>query len=356
MLHTPFYDPSKSYYENFDEGPFAAFADGTVFAEGDEPQHEIFGHKVYLPFGIPAGPLLNGKFIKASLDKGFDIPMHKTVRTRKKVCHPWPNVLPIEVSGDLTLEKAAAQLHTKDAYEDPLSITNSFGNPSYDPSFWQPDIASAVAHAKKGQIVSASFEGTRWEGYNEDDYVNDWVLGAKLLKETGVHFIEANLSCPNEGTTSLLCYDTSRVEVIAAAIKNEVGDLPLVLKISYFTDEGALADFVTRVGKIVDGFGTINTISAEVVGTDGIQALPGEGRLRSGVCGASIKWAGLDMVKRLAALREKLSYAYTIIGVGGVTHPEDFTEYRDAGADVVMSATGAMWNPLLAQDIKRDLH
>ena len=43
---------------------------------------------------------------------------------------------------------------------------------------------------------------------------------------------------------------------------------------------------------------------------------------------------------------------WQIIGVGGVTVPKDFREYRDAGADVVMSATGAMWNSYLAKEIK----
>jgi hypothetical protein len=28
MLRAPFYDPSKTYDENYAEGPFAAFADG----------------------------------------------------------------------------------------------------------------------------------------------------------------------------------------------------------------------------------------------------------------------------------------------------------------------------------------
>ncbi len=32
--------------------------------------------------------------------------------------------------------------------------------------------------------------------------------------------------------------------------------------------------------------------------------------------------------------------------------PEDYFEYRSVGADAVMSATGAMWNPYLAQEIK----
>jgi len=43
---------------------------------------------------------------------------------------------------------------------------------------------------------------------------------------------------------------------------------------------------------------------------------------------------------------------YAILGSGGVTVPKDFREYRDAGADLVMSATGAMWNPYLAKEVK----
>ena len=39
----------------------------------------------------------------------------------------------------------------------------------------------------------------------------------------------------------------------------------------------------------------------------------------------------------------------------GATQKEDFQEYRAAGADIVMSATGAMWNPYLAQEVKKSL-
>jgi dihydroorotate dehydrogenase len=47
---------------------------------------------------------------------------------------------------------------------------------------------------------------------------------------------------------------------------------------------------------------------------------------------------------------------YAIIGVGGVGSPEAFDEYRRAGADAVMSATSAMWNPNLAREIKERAH
>lgn len=97
----------------------------------------------------------------------------------------------------------------------------------------------------------------------------------------------------------------------------------------------------------------INTMQAAVVDRKGEPALPGPNRLRSGLCGAGIKWAGLDFVKKLKKIKDDNNYKFSITGVGGVLAAEDYNEYRDAGADVVMSATGAMWNPLLAQQIKK---
>jgi len=43
------------------------------------------------------------------------------------------------------------------------------------------------------------------------------------------------------------------------------------------------------------------------------------------------------------------------VGCGGVAAPDDYKEYVSLGADAVMSATGAMWNPMLGQEIKRIL-
>ncbi|MGA8938164.1 MAG: hypothetical protein WB439_03285, partial [Acidobacteriaceae bacterium] len=110
------------------------------------------------------------------------------------------------------------------------------------------------------------------------------------------------------------------------------------------------------VGNSVDGIAAINTISAEIVGEDGKQALPGEGRLRSGVCGSSVKWAGVAMASKLARIRDELGQKFVIEGVGGAGDATAFDEYRRAGADVVMSATAAMWNPELAREIKEHAH
>ena len=358
---TPFYDPNKSYEENYEQGPFGVFADGEIFKDEGEPKFMVFGRKVYSPFGIPAGPLVNGKFIQAAFEKGFDICVYKTVRTHVKKSNEWPNVLPVNIEGDLTMEKARQGLVAKKEFTEPLAITNSFGNPSYDPTVWQADILRLMkwTNEHKGKIACGMIEGTRWEdNFTEEDFLNDWVLAARLMNETKIHVIEANFSCPNEGdkVKRLLCFDVPQSLRIAEAIKKEIGNTPLVIKIPYFESETELREMVEKLGSIVDGFSSINTIPSAIYDEKGNQALPGgPWRLKSGVCGAPIKWAGLDMVKKLKKLREELGYSYTIIGVGGVMTADDFFEYRDAGADVVMSATGAMWNPYLAKEIKEKL-
>lgn len=352
MLNKPFYDPEKTYEENLTDGPFGNFADKKIFKQKGTPKYNFFGHKVYSPFGIPAGPLINGKFVKSALDKGFDIVAYKTVRSGKYPCHPWPNILSVDVKGDLTSAISNGQLVGDHNFHEPLSITNSFGVPSQSPKVWQKDIAKVIKNTKKGQIVIGAFQGTKTDNGNVESYINDFRKTAKLLKEAGVKVFEVNLSCPNEGTKELLCFDIARSVAVAKAIKKEIGKLPLIVKIAYFDDNKMLKTFVKEIGKVVDGISAINTIASAIVDKNGKQALPGENRLRSGVCGHSIKWAGLDMVKRLKKIQKDLNYKYTIIGVGGVTNVKDFKEYRKLGADIVMSATGAMWNPHLAEEIK----
>lgn len=353
MSSEPFYDPEKSYLENFEHGPFGLFAGTTPVFQNSEPKHQFLGLPVHAPFGIPAGPLVNGKFVKAALDKGFDIPVYKTVRTRRYECHPWPNVLAVKVKGDLAPDGAVTANHD---FTEPLSITNSFGVPSFAPEFWQPDMAEAAAYARPGQVVVGSFQGTLPEDGSAASYLEDFVLGARLVKETGVKIIEVNFSCPNEGTANLLCFDVPRARRVVEAVKNEIGNMPLVIKIAYYKDERRLEELVREVGKTVDGIAAINTISAKILDESGRQALPGEGRLSSGVCGSGVKWAGLAMTTRLARLRAELGMKFAIVGVGGAGNAAAFDEYRRAGADAVMSATAAMWNPELAEEIKEHAH
>lgn len=352
-----FYDPSIDYDSNFDNGPVKVYDDTKPYENEGEPKYVVLGKKVYSPFGIPAGPLLNSSYIKYAFERGFDVLCYKTQRSIVTKSNQFPQVLYVDINGDLTLEKAAEPLigltETSKSPTD-LSITNSFGNPSRGPEFWVEDLKKAKSYQSDGQLLIMSVVGSIQEGFSEEDYWDDFAATAKLAADAGVEAIELNLSCPNVATEGVLCYTHDAVVEICKRVKEKVGNTPVVAKFGYFsTDQQELLEkIVTDASPFLSAISAINTISAPVVDEAGEQALPGPNRLKSGVCGASIKWAGLDMVARLKALREKLNLEFEIFGVGGVMTPQDFKTYRKAGADCVQSATGAMWNPHLAQEIK----
>lgn len=352
---TSFYDPLKTYEENYTNGPFGAFADEEVFKQDNEPQYEYHGQKIFLPFGIPAGPLLNSKYVQAAFEKGFAICVYKTVRTDIYPCHPFPNILSVHVKGELTLEKLQAPLVADDDFQEPIAITNSFNIPSRKPEIWQTDMKKAVESAGKGQVVVGSFVGTVRENQTPQEFIQDWAIAAKLVLETGAKIIEADLSCPNNGAEGLVCYNSETTRHICKAIRKVIGNVPFILKAGYYQDDLQLEKFAEIANEYGNGIAAINTLPGIIVDKNGKQALPGKTRKTGGVCGAPIKWAGLDMVRRLKKIREKKNYSFSIDGVGGVTTTEDYQEYRKAGADAVFSATGAMWNPYLAQEIKLSL-
>lgn len=355
-----FYDPAKTYEENFEYGPFSVPTKELVHKNDGRPKFEFLGKKIYSPFGIAAGSLLNSKYIKYALERGFDVVVYKTQRSTEFPCNPFPNILYVDVKGDLTLDKAARPLVGKNTPKNLIkefTITNSFGIPSKGPNFWMADLKKALAHQDRGQLVIASVVGTIKEGFSSEDYFNDFANAAEMAASTGVEAVEINLSCPNVAAEGVLCYTYSSVAAICEKVRKKIGSTPLIIKLGYFSkeQEKLLEKTMLNVDKYVNAVSAINTLSAPIVDPDGNQALPGPNRLKSGVCGAAIKWAGIDMVKRLDRIRRKNNLGFEIVGVGGVMTPQDFHQYRNAGADIVMSVTGAMWDPELALKIKRRL-
>ena len=100
----PFYNVDLSYGDNYARGPFGEFA---AALRGDVPAGEaaspakssFLGIPVDLPFGIPAGPLLNERFTTAAFRMGFDIATYKTCARarggviRSRTC--WPCTRPV---------------------------------------------------------------------------------------------------------------------------------------------------------------------------------------------------------------------------------------------------------------------
>lgn len=361
----PFYNPLLSYQENYNLGPFGAFAEeppADISAALALPESEwvtVAGLRLRRPIGIPSGPLLNSKYTTAAFRWGFDLCHYKTIRTREWPSHPVPNVLFVDAPEPIAPEEMGhtpliARPFRADEPVDKkrLSITNSFGMPAQAPDVWQADMEIAVRAAGPGQALIASVTGTAGPGSIRADFVADHAGAAVMCAETGAHAIEVNLSCPNLGGHGLLCHDPMAAGELVQAIRRAIGDRPLFAKIgSYPVDEAGealLMSIVEATAPYVQGYGAVNAVPVPVTTGNGTQALPGAGRQVAGVCGAALRAVGLDIVGRLAHIREKMGYDYAIIGVGGFLTPEDYFAYNDAGADAVQGATGPMWDHLLA--------
>lgn len=351
-MDSQFYNIHKSYEENYKKGPVALNKLRKPHFESAKPKFKFLGFPVNLPFGIAAGPLLNSRFVKAAFDFGFPICTYKTVRSDVFPCHLFPNVVYVDAPEKLDpLKTNSIKVRFKPTDPAKISITNSFGVPSKDPEVWQKDVKKALKYEKKGQLLILAFMGTVREDQTQQEFIDDFANTGKLSKQTGAKVLEVNLSCPNITNEGLVCYDLKLTRKICEAIRKAIGNAQLIIKVGYFHKDKDIETIAKITNEYADAIAAINTIQFSIVDKNGNQALPGINRLKSGVGGYAIKWAGLEMVKKLNLIRNRKNYKFEIVGIGGVMNERDYFEYQKAGADAVLSATGSMWNPYLGFEI-----
>lgn len=341
----PTYDIHRSYEANYQEGPFIQ---EKAPARKIVKKERFLGFEVNSRLGVPAGPLLNSRWIQAYAELGFDLPVYKTVRTQATPSHPDPNCMFLKLSGQIQesdFGKRLVATMNPPRHVEEISITNSFGMPSRDPQIWQADVQKAKAGLGEGQVLIVSAVGTP----GKQDLAADYARAAALAAEAGADVVEINLSCPNVVTGEGSVYtDPEFSSQISTRVKQAIGAVPLIIKIGYIADRSRLQKVVAANAPFVDAISGINTLSFEVVNEAGEAALPGKGRLRSGVCGSAIRECALSQAARIVDLKRKERYDFAVIGVGGVMTVEHIQAFFKAGVDSVMSATGAMWDPLLA--------
>lgn len=345
----PIYNIEKTYEENFSFGPFFAGQIPDRVWPSEDKWIDFLGYKVASPLGVPAGPLLNSNWTTLTASLGFDIVTYKTIRSQSQPCQPAPNMIYVDTKGELNktrLNEILQQQITPPVNLNNLAVTNSFGVPSAGPMDVLADIEKANKSLSPGQILIVSVMGSHRAG---DDFIYDCVRAAALAKEAGAKIIEINYSCPNVRTGEGCIYnDPDTVYSISSRVVKEIGNIPLIIKVGYFTDLNSLRKVMLAAARAgVRAVCGINTIGMKVVNEKGEPAL-GPDRLKAGVCGAPIRRGALEFVHYAKAINEAEKLGLTLIGVGGVTKPEHFTDLLQAGANVAMSATGMLWDPYLA--------
>ncbi len=349
----PTYDISKSYDWNYENGPI--FTDKIPERVKPAKFFKLWNFELNSPIGVPAGPLLNSNWIKLYAELGFDILVYKTIRTTYRECHPNPNCIYIQRKEQLKPEEAGQDLvgnflQPEDVRE--ITITNSFGVPSKEAQEWMADVEKANSYLSQGQVMIVSINGTPGTGV---DLVSDYVRAAEMAKEAGAKIIEANYSCPNvcSGEGSIYA-DPEFSAKISREIKKALGSsVPFMIKLGNLTDKEKFREVIKNNAPFVDGISGINTVKMNVYNEAGEQALPGKGRLGSGLCGNIIRDIAQEFTADLVKIKKKNGFDFIICGVGGITTADHFAERLKGGADIAMSATGAMWNPFLASEFHK---
>lgn len=184
------------------------------------------------------------------------------------------------------------------------------------------------------------------DGWTQEQVAADYAQTAALAEQCGATVIELNFSCPNVCSSEGSIYKSPEATLfICAYVRERLSPATkLLIKIGYNDKEGYRA-MLEAVLDHIDGIVAINTIPMQVLDQSGEQALPGG--LTTGTCGYAINKLSIEAVTFLAELRKEMNKDFMLVGCGGVVSPETFMAHIDAGADFVMCATAALFNPEL---------
>ena len=339
------YDIHRSYDWNYEQTPEPVAVDVPELSGN----WEFLGMPVASPLGVPAGPLLNGKWCLYYASLGFDVLTYKTVRSGPRACYPLPNLQPVRCG--TTLAGGERDLEVSESMEGSWAV--SFGMPSKAPEVWRRDIEATKAQLPQGKLLSVSVVGTIQDGWTIEDLAADYARCAEWAVQSGADVVETNFSCPNVSTCDGQLYQTpADARLVAECVRQTIGQTPYLIKVGHVTHPEAAQSLVESVGEFVDGLAMTNSVATTVRDRQGDLMFAGDMR---GICGAATRVASTAQVATFADLIRQGGTNLKIVGVGGAGTAKHVLQYLDAGADAVHIATAAMVDPWVAIEIKREL-
>lgn len=340
----PRYDISRSYQWNYDHAP-----DPVDLEIPQIPGDWRFcGIRVPSPLGIPAGPLLNGKWCLYYASLGFDVLTYKTVRSRGRLCYPLPNLQPVDCG---PLHGGERELPAADSMQGSWAV--SFGMPSKDPATWRDDIAWTRKKLPPEKLLSVSVVGTAGEGASLDELAADYARCARWALDSGADCIETNFSCPNVRTRDGQLYQETRAaREVAIRVREVVGATKYIVKIGHVRHEEEALRLLEALAPLADALAMTNSVAATVRDASGQVLFDGQPR---GICGEATRAASLAQTKTFARLIQQRGDSLELVGVGGASTAGHIKDYLRAGARAVHLATSAMVDPSTGIAIRSQL-
>ena len=176
------------------------------------------------------------------------------------------------------------------------------------------------------------------------DTVEDYQeLAGRLNAEDKVAALEVNISCPNVKKGGVAFgTDPDMAHAVTKGVRRHFSR-PVIVKLSpNVTDITEIARAVEAAG--ADAVSLINTVLGMAI--DIKSCRPKLANVFGGLSGPAIKPIGLRMVWQVAEC-----ISIPIIGIGGITTPEDAIEFILAGACAVQVGTTNFINPKATEEI-----
>lgn len=340
----PRYDLAETYRWNYENAP-EAVESNVPSVPGD---WTFCGLKTASPLGMPAGPLLNGRWILFYASLGFDVLTYKTVRSGPRECYELPNLVPVAAES-----LSGGELELSASSELAGSWAVSFGMPSTEPDVWRTDIEDTRRQLAPEKLLSVSVVGTVQPEWSLEDLGNDYAQCARWAVDSGADSVEMNFSCPNVSTCDGQLYQQpDDAATIAQIVREEIGSKPLIAKVGHVTAQDAAAQLLTALSPWVDALAMTNSVAATIRSDDGRILFDGQKR---GICGAATFKASLAQTRLFSELIRDRDDSVTLIGVGGASTAEDVQDYLNAGAESVHIATAAMLDPSVGLKIREQM-
>jgi dihydroorotate dehydrogenase (NAD+) catalytic subunit len=181
-------------------------------------------------------------------------------------------------------------------------------------------------------------------GYSTEEYAHT----IRILNEgEGIAAYELNVSCPNvrEGGMTFGQSPSLLSEVVSVA--RAASTRPLIVKLSpNVTDIARMARAAEEAG--ADAISLVNTFLAMAI--DPVTRRSRISNITAGLSGPAIKPIAVRMVYEVAQ-----AVRIPIIGIGGISTPEDVVEFLLAGATAVEVGTANFWDPRACERLVNQL-
>ena len=308
-------DPEKAHERAFAAIRAAGPVTRRTIRVPDAPR-QVLGIRFPHAFGLAAGFDKNARAVPGLLGLGFGHVEIGTVTARPQPGNPRPRLVRLV---------------------DDQAVVNRMGFNNDGAAV----VASRLHRLRRSRVGRDAVIGVnigRSKVVPPEEAVADYTESARLLAPYASYLV-VNVSSPNTpGLRDLQA--VGELRPLLTAVRGVIRELPLVVKIApdlADDDVDAVADLVLELG--LDGISATNTTIERPESLRSDRATI-EAAGAGGLSGPVLRERSLEV---LARLRYRTSGRVALIGIGGVTTPDDVRERMAAGADLVQAYTGFIY-------------